>query len=103
MRRCRLAKLDRLRPNAADENETGRSPRNGRGDRCCGACAGVLSLVMVELLLVREGMSLEIRTSGPGSPMRSEWKLSSVIDEGAVETRFASYDIGVRGDGKVDE
>jgi hypothetical protein len=58
---------------------------------------------MVELLLVKEGMSLEIRTSGPGSPMSKDWKLSSVTDEGAVEIRLASYDIGERGDGKADE
>ena len=57
----------------------------------------------VGLLLVSDGMSLELRTSGPGSPMRRDWKWSSVTDEGAVEMRLASNDIGVRGEGKADE
>lgn len=64
----------------------------------------MLSRVMVELLLVRDGISsTDIRTSGPGSPISNDWKLSSVIDEGAVEIRWASYDIGDLGDGKADD
>lgn len=59
---------------------------------------------MVELLLVRDGMSsTEMRTSGPGSPMSKEWKLSSVIDDGAVEMQCASDSIGDLGDGKAEE
>lgn len=104
MSRCRLARLERRRPNCVDVNDAGRSPRNGSCGRCCGVCAGLmLSRVMVELLLVSDGMSLELRTSGPGSPMRRDWKWSSVTDEGAVEMRLASNDIGVRGEGKADD
>lgn len=59
---------------------------------------------MVELLLVSEGISsTEMRTSGPGSPKSNDWKLSSVMDDGAVEIRWASYDMGVRGDGNADD
>jgi len=59
---------------------------------------------MVELLLVRDGMSsTEIRSSGPGSPLRRDSKLSSVIDDGAVDIRCASYDTGERGDGNDDD
>jgi len=59
---------------------------------------------MVELLLVRDGISsTDIRTSGPGSPINNDWKLSSVTDEGAVDMRWASYDIGDLGDGKAED
>ena len=64
----------------------------------------MLSRVMVELLLVKDGISsTDMRTSGPGSPISKDWKLSSVIDEGAVEIRCASYDMGDLGDGKADD
>lgn len=64
-----------------------------------------LSRVMVELVLVNEGTSNDIRTtSGPGSPISSDWKLfSSAIEDGAVEMRCASYDIGDLGEGNEDE
>jgi len=78
----------------------------------------LLSRVIVELLLVKEGTSIEIRTtSGPGSPMRRDWKSlcsaldegamerrceSSTNDEGAVETRRPSKDMGERGEA-IDE
>lgn len=63
--------------------------------------ANMLSRVIVEVVLVKEGTSTDIRTtSGPGSPIRRDWKLcSSAIDEGAVEILWASYETGVRGDG----
>lgn len=65
----------------------------------------MLSRVMVELVLVNEGTSNDMRTtSGPGSPINNDWKLfSSAIDEGAVDMRCASYDIGECGEGNEDE
>jgi hypothetical protein len=47
----------------------------------------MLSLVIVELLLVRDGTSsTDMRSSGPGSPIKRDWNpFSSVMDEGAVE------------------
>jgi hypothetical protein len=64
----------------------------------------MLSRVMVELLLVNDGTSsTDIRISGPGSPRSRDWnEWSSVIEEGAVEIRCASYDMGDRGDGNGD-
>ena len=56
MSRLRLARLDRRRPKAVDETETGRSSRIvGWLMRWPGI--NMLSLVMVELLDVSEGMS----------------------------------------------
>lgn len=62
----------------------------------------LLSRVIVEFVLVTEEISIERRTtSGPGSPIRRERKLfSSVIDDGAVDIRWASYDTGEHGEGK---
>jgi hypothetical protein len=57
----------------------------------------------LEWLLEIEGTSIDFRTSGPGSPISSDWKLSSVTDDGAVEMMFASYETGDRGDGKEDD
>ncbi|MCQ6513118.1 hypothetical protein NPN18_25455, partial [Vibrio parahaemolyticus] len=70
----------------------------------CGFCMKMLSRVIVDEVLVKEGTpSTEIRTSGPGSPMRRERKLSSVNDEGAVEILCVSYDTGVLGEGKDED
>lgn len=89
IRRLRLARLDRRLPNAAEETEAGRSARNETGRMLAPLGRYVLSLVIVELLEVREGISsTDIRTSGPGWPRRRDWKLvSSLTDEGAVEIR----------------
>ena len=68
-----LAKLDRRRLNAADEKEAGRCPGRLPCDgRTCGTKEE--SLVMVEFVLVKDGISpsIEWRTSGPGSPIRRE-------------------------------
>lgn len=64
----------------------------------------MLSLVIVELLLVKEGTSsTDILNSGPGSPINNDWNaFSSVTDDGAVEIRCVSYEKGDRGDGKDD-
>lgn len=102
--RLRLARLERRRPKAAEVKDAGLGWSLNGGYLACGFCANRLSLVMVELLLVRDGISsTDIRTSGPGSPMRSDWKLSSVIDDGAVEMHCASYDMGDRGEGKAED
>lgn len=91
MRRLRLARLERRRPKAVEVKEAGLWQSLNGGSLACGFCAEKLSLVMVELLLVRDGISsTDIRTSGPGSPISNDWKLSSVIDEGAVERHCAS-------------
>jgi hypothetical protein len=87
MRRLRLAKLDRLRPKAVEVKEAGRGWSLSGGCLACGFGGQALSRVIVELLLVNDGMSIERRTSGPGSPISNDWKLSSVMDEGAVEMR----------------
>lgn len=59
---------------------------------------------MVEALDVSDGgTSIDNRTSGPGSPSRSDCRVvSSLTDDGAVEIRCASYDTGVLGDGNDD-
>jgi len=90
--------LDLLRVTAAEESEADRCPSRNWGLLKPG---WPLSLVIVELLLVKEGTSsTDILTSGPGSPKRRDWKaFSSVIDDGAVEMRWASYENGERGDG----
>jgi hypothetical protein len=104
IRRLRLARLERRRPKAVDVNDAGRGISFNGGCLACGFCAKRLSLVMVELLLVRDGISsTDIRTSGPGSPMSSDWKLSSVMDDGAVEMHCASYDIGDLGEGNAED
>jgi hypothetical protein len=105
MSRLRLAKLDRRRPNAVAVKDAGRGRSDERGGcLACGFCMKMLSRVIVELLLVKDGTpSTEIRTSGPGSPMSREWKLSSVKDEGAVEILCVSYETGVLGDGNDDD
>ena len=79
--------LDRLRVIAAEDREAERWP-----SRNCGVCDKgkiPLSLVMVELLLVRDGTSsTDILNSGPGSPRSKDWNPpSSVMDDGAVEIR----------------
>jgi hypothetical protein len=102
--RLRLARLERRRPKAVEVNDAGLGCSFNGGYLACGCCGKRLSLVMVELLLVRDGVSsTDIRTSGPGSPMSSDWKLSSVIDEGAVEMQCASYDICDLGEGKAED
>jgi len=104
IKRLRLARLERRRPKAVDVNEAGLGWSFSGGCLACGCCAKRLSLVMVELLDVRDGISsTDIRTSGPGSPISSDWKLSSVIDDGAVEMHCASYDIGDLGEGNADD
>lgn len=102
MRRDRLAMLDRFLVTAAEESEAERCPSRNWGLRGIGKV--LLSLVIVELLLVREGTSsTDILNSGPGSPSRRDWKPpSSAIDEGAVDIRCVSYENGERGDGKDD-
>jgi len=56
MSRLKLTRLERLRPNAADDTETGRcSRRLGWDSRGFGE--KTLSLVIVELLDVRDGIS----------------------------------------------
>jgi hypothetical protein len=90
MRRDKLPMLDRLRVAVAEGREAERWP--SRKGVPCAIGRMVLSLVMVELLLVREGTSsTDILSSGPGSPRRSDWNPpSSVIDDGAVDMRWVS-------------
>jgi len=90
MRRDRLAMLDRLRVAVAEDREADRWPsRNGA---VCAIGRMVLSRVMVELLLVREGTSsTDILSSGPGSPSNNDWNPpSSAMEEGAVDLRWVS-------------
>jgi hypothetical protein len=72
--RLRLAKLDRRRPNAVDVKEAGLGNSFDTGGiLACGLCGKALSRVMVEVLLVREGTpSMDMRTSGPGSPIKRD-------------------------------
>jgi hypothetical protein len=74
MSRLRLAKLERRRPNGVELKDAGLGKSfEGGGILACGLCGKALSRVMVEVLLVREGTpSIEIRTSGPGSPIRRD-------------------------------
>lgn len=90
MRRDRLAILDRLRCTVAEDKEAERWPSRKVAPRGIGRM--VLSLVMVELLLLREGTSsTDILSSGPGSPSSSDWNPpSSVMDDGAVDMRWVS-------------
>jgi hypothetical protein len=64
----------------------------------------MLSRVMVELLLVKDGTSsTDIRISGQGSPSHNGLKPgSSIMEDGAVESLCVSYDVGDRGEGNGD-
>ena len=90
MRRDRLAMLDRLRVAVAEDREAERWP--SRNLAPCAIGRIVLSLVMVELLLVREGTSsTDILNSGPGSPSSNDWNPpSSAMEDGAVDMRWVS-------------
>lgn len=90
MRRDKLAMLDLFLVTAAEESEAERWPSRNWGLWDVGRL--LLSLVIVELLLVREGTSsTDILNSGPGSPSSSDWKPpSSAIDDGAVDMRWVS-------------
>lgn len=74
IRRDRLAMLERLRRRdsislGSDDKDDVRSPNR------CGLASGkalCIALVMVDLEEVKDGTSVEMRTSGPGSPKRGE-------------------------------
>jgi len=106
MRRLRLARLDRRRPKADAVKDAGLCwSAEASGCLACGLCMKMLSRVIVDEVLVRDGTpSTEGRTSGPGSPMRRDRKLSSVKDEGAVDgILWVSYETGVLGDGNEED
>ena len=74
IKRDRLAMLERLRRRdsislGSDDNDDVRSPNR------CGLASGkalCMALVMVDLEDVKDGTSVEMRTSGPGSPKRGD-------------------------------
>jgi len=63
-----------------------------------------LSRVIVELLLVNDGTSsTDMRSSGPGSPSKRNWKFcSSVYEELAVDILCGSEENGDLGEGNGD-
>ena len=74
IRRDRLAMLERLRRRdsislGSDDRDAVRSP-NRRG--LASGKAFCMALVMVDLDEVKDGTSVEMRTSGPGSPKRGD-------------------------------